>query len=115
MTAFCTRDGHFEYQVMPFSLSNAPASFQGYISKIFAEKLDIFVIVYLDNILIYTKDAGQPHLDAVCWVLKKLRKHSFYANWKKCRFYQDEVWFLGFVVSAQGIRMKEERIEAVKP
>ena len=57
-TAFRTRYGHFEYQVVPFSLSNAPASFQGYINKIFAKKLDIFVIVYLNDILIYTKDPG---------------------------------------------------------
>ena len=57
-TAFCTRYGHFKYQVMPFGLSNAQASFQGYINKILAEKLDIFVIVYLDDILIYNEDAG---------------------------------------------------------
>ncbi len=55
-TAFRTRYDHFEYQVMPFSLSNAPASFQGYINRILAEKLDIFVVVYLDDILIYTED-----------------------------------------------------------
>ena len=57
-TAFRTRYGHFEYQVMPFGLSNAPASFQGYINKILAEKLDIFVIIYLDDIFIYTEDQG---------------------------------------------------------
>ena len=57
-TAFRTRYGHFKYQVMSFGLSNAPAIFQGYVNKILAEKLDIFVIVYLDNILIYTKDPG---------------------------------------------------------
>ncbi len=57
-TAFCTRYSHFEYQVMSFGLSNAPASFQGYINKILAEKLDIFVVVYLDDILIYTEDPG---------------------------------------------------------
>ena len=68
-TAFRTRYGHFEYQVMPFGLSNAPATFQGYVNKILAEKLDIFVVVYLDNILIYTKDPGQPHVKAICWVL----------------------------------------------
>ncbi len=62
---------------MPFGFSNAPASFQGYINKILAKKLDIFVIVYLDDILIYTEDLGQPHVDAVRWVLEQLRKHGF--------------------------------------
>ncbi len=86
-TAFCTRYGHFEYQVMSFGLSNAPASFQGYINKIPAEKLDIFVIVYLDDILVYTGAPGQPHVDAVRWVLEQLRKHGLFANLKKYRFH----------------------------
>ena len=97
-TAFRTRYGHFEYQVMPFGLSNAPASFQGYINKILAEKLDIFVIVYLDDILIYTEDPGQGHVEAVRWVLDVLRRHGLFANLKKCRFHKDEVRFLGYVV-----------------
>ncbi len=113
-TAFHTRYGHFEYQVMPFGLSNAPASFQGYINKILAEKFNIFVVVYLDDILIYIEDPGQPHVDAIQWVLKQLQKHGLYANLKKCRFHEDEIRFLGFVVSAQGIKMEEERIEVVK-
>ena len=64
-TAFKTWYGYFEYQVMPFKLFNALASFQGYINKILAEKFDIFVIVYLDDILIYTEDRGQSHMEAV--------------------------------------------------
>ena len=64
-TAFITRYGHFKYQVMFFGLSNAPASFQGYINKILAEKLNVFVIVYLADILIYTEDKGQAHVNAV--------------------------------------------------
>ena len=83
-TAFRTRYCHFEYQMMPFSLTNIPASFQGYINKILVEKLDIFVIVYLDNILIYTKDDGNGHVAAVQWVLEQLRKFSLYVNLKKC-------------------------------
>ncbi len=90
-TAFRTRYGHFEYQVMPFGLSNVPASFQGYINKILAGKLDIFVVVYLDNILIYIEDPGQPHMDVVQWVLEQLQKHGLYTNLKKYRFYKDEV------------------------
>ena len=58
---------------MHFGLSNALVSFQGHINKILAKKLDVFLIVYLDDILIYTKDAGQAHINAVCWVPNKLR------------------------------------------
>ncbi len=83
---------------MPFELSNTPASFQGYINNILAEKLDIFVVVYLDDILVYTKDPGQPHVDAVRWVLEQLQKHGLYANLKKCQFQEDDVRFLSFIV-----------------
>ncbi len=99
---------------MPFGLSNAPASFQGYINKILAEKLDIFVVVYLNDILIYTKDSDQPHMDVVRWVLRQLQKHDLYANLKKCWFHKDEVQFLGFIVLVQGIRMEDKRIKAIR-
>ena len=79
-TAFRTRYGHFEYQVIPFGLSNAPASFQGYINKILAEKLDIFVIVYLNDIFIYTEDQGQDHVEVVRWILEILRNNGLFAN-----------------------------------
>ena len=113
-TAFRTRYGHFEYQVMPFGLTNAPATFQGYINKILAEKLDVFVIVYLDDILIYTEDESEGHVQAVRWVLDQLRKFSLYANLKKCRFHQEEVRFLGYIVSLRGICMEDEKIRAVE-
>ena len=70
--------------------------------------------MYLDDILIYTKDDGDGHVATVQWVLEQLRKFSLYANLKKYRFHQDEVRFLGYVVSSKGIRMEDERIEAVK-
>ena len=79
-----------------------------------AEKLHIFVIIYLDDILIYTKDSGQLHVEAVCSVLDQLRKYSLFANLKKCHFHQDEIRFLGYVVSFKGINMETERIEVVK-
>ena len=113
-TVFKTRYGHFKYQVMPFGLSNAPALFQKYLNKILAEKLDVFVVVYLDDILIYTKDPGQPHVEAVCWVLDQLQKYFFFANLKKCRFHQDEVRFLGYVVLLKGISIEAKKIEVVK-
>ena len=86
-TAFRICYSHFEYQVMPFGLTNTPATFQGYINKILAEKLDVFVIVYLNNIIIFTEIKGEKHIQAVQWVLDQLRKHSLYANLKKCSFH----------------------------
>ena len=82
--AFKTQYSHFEYQVMFFSLSNVLATFQGYVNKILAKKLDIFVIIYLNNILIYIKDPEKLLLEAVCWVLDQLQIYSFFANLKKC-------------------------------
>ena len=99
---------------MPFCLSNTLTTFQGYINKILAEKLDVFVIIYLDNILIYIKDPGQAHVETVCWVLENFWKHGFFANLKKYWFHQYEVCFLGYFMSTQGVQMKDERIEAVK-
>ena len=97
-----------------FGLTNAPASFQRYINKILAKKLDIFVLVYLDDILIYTDDDGNGHVSAVWWVLEQLRKFSLFGNLKKCRFHQEEVRFLSYVVFSKGIRIEVKRIEAVK-
>ena len=70
--------------------------------------------MYLDDILIYTKDPGQFHVKAVRWVLDQLRKHFFFANLKKCWFYQNEVCFLGYIVSSKKISMEVEKIEVVK-
>ena len=112
--AFRTKYDYFEYQVIFFGLSNALATFQGYVNKILAEKLDIFVIVYLDDIIIYIKDPRQLYVEAVCWVLNQLRKHFFFANLKKCRFYQNEVCFLGYVILSKGISMVTKKIEVVK-
>ena len=76
---------------MPFGLTNAPAIFQGYISKIFAKKLDVIVIIYLDNIFIYTKNKRESYVQAVYLVFNQLRKFFLYANLKKCQFHQEEV------------------------
>ena len=112
--AFRIRYNYFEYQIMFFSLSNALVMFLGYINKILVEKLNIFVIVYLHNILIYTKDLGQPYVETVCWVLNQLRKHYLFANLKKCWFYQDEIYFLGYIVLSKSRNIKAKRIEVMK-
>ena len=99
---------------MLFGLSNAPATFQGYVNKILAKKLDIFVIVYLDDILIYTKDPGQPHIEAIRWVLDQLRKYSLFAILKKYCFYQDKICFLGYIVSSKDLSIEAKKIKIVK-
>lgn len=68
---------------MSFCLTNAPATFQDYICKILVEKFNIFMIVYLNDILIYNKSGGEKHVEAVWWILKQLQKHLLYANLKK--------------------------------
>ncbi len=113
-TVFRTHYGHFKYQVMPFGLTNTSATFQGYINKFLAEKLDVFVIVYLDDILIYIENEGKEHVQAIRWMLVQLRKYLLYANLKKCRFHQDEMSFLGYIVSHLGIQIEEKRIKAVR-
>ena len=95
-------------------LMNVPASFQGFINKILTEKFDIFIIVYLDNIFIYTDDNGDDYIAAVRWVFGQLRKYLLYTNLKKCWFHQEVIWFLGYVVSLKDICIENETIEAVK-
>ena len=112
--AFRTRYSYFKYQVMFFGLSNASATFQGYVNKILAEKLDVFIVIYLNDILIYTKNPGQPHVKAVRWVLDQFRKYFLFANLKKYWFYQNEVCFLGYVVLLKEINMEAKRIKVVK-
>ena len=99
---------------MPLGLSNTPASFHCYINKILAKKFDIFVIVYLDDILIYIKDPGQDHVEAMGWVLNILQRQGLFANLKRCRFHKDKICFLGYVVSAQRVKIEDEQIKAVK-
>ena len=88
--------------------------FQGYIVKILAKKLDIFIIIYLDDILIYNKNPGQAHVNAVWWVFEELKKYGLFAKLKKCRFYNDKVRFLKYIMSAQEVRIEEKRINVVK-
>ena len=99
---------------MPFGLSNPPTTFQKYVNKILAKMLNIFIFVYLDDILIYTKDPSQPHVEAVCRVLDQLQKYLLFANLKKYHYHQDEVCFLWYVVSSKSINIEAERIEVVK-
>ena len=112
-TAFQTRYGHFEYYVLPFGLSNAPATFQAYINQALVGLVDVTCVVYLDDILIFSEDPGE-HTEAVRQVLERLRTHKLFANPKKCAFGTDTVEFLGFLVGPKGIEMDPSRVEAIR-
>jgi transposase InsO family protein len=111
-TAFRTRYGHFEYLVMPFGLANAPATFQAYINKTLSGLVDTTCIVYLDDILIYSKDRAS-HVRDVSVVLERLQQFGLYANLKKCKFFTQEVDFLGFIVGTDGVKMDPRRVESI--
>jgi len=101
-TAFRTRYGLYEYQVMPFGLTNAPASFQALINHTLHEYLDDFVVAYLDDILIFSKDYDQ-HVEHVKKVLAKLLEAKLWIKLTKCEFHRHSVRFLGFIISREGI------------
>ena len=111
-TAFRTRYGLFEYKVMPFGLTNAPASFQHLMNHIFKNMLDITVIVYLDDILVFSNTLIE-HQAHVIEVLKRLRQYGLYAKHEKCRFSASEVDFLGFIIGHNGIQMDPKKVQAV--
>ncbi|KAM1370587.1 hypothetical protein ACFX2F_041029 [Malus domestica] len=112
-TAFRTRYGHYEFRVMPFGLTNAPAAFIRLMNEVFQQYLDKFVIVFIDDILVYSKSKAD-HIRHLNLVLKKLREHQLYAKFNKCQFWLTEVAFLGHVVSAQGIQVDPQKIAAVE-
>ncbi|KAJ8456603.1 hypothetical protein ONZ51_g12022 [Trametes cubensis] len=111
-TVFRTRYGSFEWLVMPFGLSNAPAAFQRFVNDIFTDMLDVCVIVYLDDILIYS-DNPEQHRKHVKEVLRRLRKHRLYARADKCEFHTDSVEYLGYILSPSGLTMVESKVKAI--
>ena len=111
-TAFRTRYGHYEFVVMPFGLTNAPAVFMELMNRIFIQYLDRFVVVFIDDILIYSK-TREEHEEHLRLVLTVLREQKLYAKFSKCEFWIPEVAFLGHVVSAEGVTVDPAKIEAV--
>jgi hypothetical protein len=111
-TAFRTRYGLFEYLVMPFGLTNAPATFQYFMIDILADMVDVFVVVYLDDVLIYS-DSLEEHRIHVAKVLERLREHNLHAHPTKSEFHCDSIEYLGFIVSPEGITMDPSKVEVI--
>ncbi|KAK1682387.1 hypothetical protein QYE76_043235 [Lolium multiflorum] len=111
-TAFTTRYGLFEYTVMSFGLTNAPAYFMNLMNKVFMKYLDKFVVVFIDDILIYSKNE-EEHAEHLRIVLGTLRDHQLYAKFSKCEFWLKEVGFLGHVISAGGVSVDPSKIQSI--
>ncbi len=111
-TTFRTCYDHFEYTFMPFGLTNAPAVFQHLMNDIFREYMDEFVVVYLDDILIFSKD-HENHDKHVRLMLVTLREHGLYAKLEKCEFNKFSMAFFGYVISPDGIFMDKSKVETI--
>nr|GFB08022.1 putative reverse transcriptase domain-containing protein [Tanacetum cinerariifolium] len=111
-TAFRTLYGHYKFLVMPFSLTNAPAVFMDLMNCIFHEYLDKFVIVFIDDILVYSK-SEEEHEQHLRILFEILRQKKLYAKFSKCEFWLQQVAFLGHIVSADGITMDPSKVEAI--
>ena len=111
-TAFRTRYGHFQFRVMPFGLTNAPATIMHLMNSIFREELDAFVIVFLDDILIYSRNLKE-HVEHLRKVLTILRENKLFAKLSKCAFAKPEIDFLGYIVNDRGISVDPAKTAAV--
>ncbi|GJU29064.1 reverse transcriptase domain-containing protein [Tanacetum coccineum] len=112
-TAFRTRYGHYEFQVMPFGLTNAPAVFMDLMNRMCKPYLDKFVIVFIDDILIYSRNK-EEHANHLRIILELLKKEKLYAKFSKCDFWIHIVQFLGHLIDSQGLHVDPAKIEAVK-
>ncbi|GJX94374.1 putative nucleotidyltransferase, ribonuclease H [Tanacetum coccineum] len=112
-TAFRTRYGHYEFRVMPFGLTNAPAVFMDLMNRVCKPYLDKFVIVFIDDILIYSRNKKE-HEEHLKTILELLKKEELYAKFSKCEFWINTVKFLGHVIDSSGIHVDPAKIEAVK-
>ncbi|XDV16244.1 hypothetical protein PO909_016041 [Leuciscus waleckii] len=111
-TAFSTTSGHYEYRVMPFGLSNSPSVFQAFVNEIFQDLLNQKVIIYIDDILIYSETL-EAHVRDVLAILKRLIDNQLYAKIQKCEFHHTRIAFLGYIISAEGVFMDDSKVKAV--
>src|SRR6266581_4374156 len=112
-TSFHMHYSSYEWLVLPFGLTNAPAAFPRFVNMIFANLLDVSLVVYLDDILTYSKDLAS-HWEHVHEVLRRLWKHGLYTNPKKCKFHTDTTEYLGYGLSLAGLTMSTEKVKAIQ-
>ncbi|SPO30394.1 related to pol protein [Ustilago trichophora] len=112
-TAFGTQLGLYEYLVMPFGLANAPAHFQSVINHIYRDIIGVYVVVYLDDFLIFSNTVDE-HIQHVTEVLTRLKRHRLFAKPSKCAFHTDTVEFLGYIIKPSGIEMDPEKVRTVQ-
>jgi hypothetical protein len=112
-TTFRTRYGHYEFTVVLFGLSNAPTVFMCLMNGVFRDYLEKFVIVFLDNVLVYSK-TEEEHEQHLRMVLQVLREHQLYAKLSKCSFYQRWIHYLGHIISEEGITVDPEKVQAIR-
>ena len=111
-TAFRTRYGHFEYLVLPLGLTNAPATFMALMNRVFHNELDEFVIVFLDDILVFSKSL-EEHVTHLRRVLEILKKESLFARSEKCTFFVQEIDYLGFILSKDGVKTDPRKVAVI--
>jgi len=111
-TVFTTRYGLYEFTVMSFGLTNAPAYFMYLMNHVFMEYLDKFMVVFIDDILVYSKNE-EEHEEHLRLVLQKLREHQLYAKLSKCEFWLREVSFLGHIISNGGVAVDPKKVKDV--
>ena len=108
-TAFNTRYGHYEWMVMPFGLINAPAVFMDLMHCVFQPYLDQFVVIFIDDILVYSK-SEKEHEKHLRIVLQTLREHKLYAKFSKCEFWLNQISFLGHIISEEGVKVDPAKV-----
>jgi len=111
--AFRTRYGHYEFLVMPFGVTNAPAIFMDLMNRVFSPFLDKFIVIFIDDILIYSKNE-EEHAKHLRIVLQTLWPEKLYVKLSKCEFWLKNVTFLGHVVSGESITVDPRKVQAVK-
>ncbi|MBW0493990.1 hypothetical protein O181_033705 [Austropuccinia psidii MF-1] len=112
LTCFRTKYGSYEYLDMPFGLTNAPASFQNLVNDVFYDLLDIYFVVYLDGIMIFFK-SEEEHVTHVSTVLARLRANTLFAKASKCLFHVSSVEYLGYVVSSEGLKIDQAKVQQI--